>query len=340
MKAISSESGDPFLYAVIGSVQNLGGSMEAAFSRRVALSALAWGSLAANGTAAEAQPVQRPGRFRYCLNTSTIRGQKVGIVKEIEIAATAGYDAVEPWLGDLHAYVEGGHSLSDLAKRIGDAGLRVPSAIGFAPWIVDDPQARKEGLEQARRDMDLLAKIGGTRIAAPPVGAHTVAGPALPVIAERYRALLELGVRQGVIPQVEVWGFSKTLSRLAETVFVAVECGHPQACILPDIYHLYKGASHWESLSLLSASAVQVFHLNDYPAQPPRGEITDAHRVYPGDGVAPLAAVLKTLAATGNFCTLSLELFNRDYWQQDPLTVARTGLAKMRAVVANALPPQ
>ena len=30
---------------------------------------------------------------------------------------------------------------------------------------------------------------------------------------------------------------------------------------------------------------------------------------------------------------LSLELFNRDYWQQDPLNVALTGLAKMKAVV-------
>jgi len=30
---------------------------------------------------------------------------------------------------------------------------------------------------------------------------------------------------------------------------------------------------------------------------------------------------------------LSLELFNPNYWKQDPLTVARTGLQKMRAVV-------
>ena len=26
--------------------------------------------------------------------------------------------------------------------------------------------------------------------------------------------------------------------------------------------------------------------MNDYPAQPPRAEMNDAHRVYPGDGVA------------------------------------------------------
>jgi len=30
---------------------------------------------------------------------------------------------------------------------------------------------------------------------------------------------------------------------------------------------------------------------------------------------------------------LSLELFNRAYWEEDPLLVARTGLAKMKAQV-------
>ncbi len=30
---------------------------------------------------------------------------------------------------------------------------------------------------------------------------------------------------------------------------------------------------------------------------------------------------------------LSLELFNRKYWSEDPLQVARTGLEKMKAIV-------
>ena len=58
--------------------------------------------------------------------------------------------------------------------------------------------------------------------------------------------------------------------------------------------------------------------------------------MYPGDGVAPLVEVIRNLAAIGFAGMLSLELFNRDYWGQDPLEVARTGLAKMQAVVAKA----
>ena len=86
----------------------------------------------------------------------------------------------------------------------------------------------------------------------------------------------------------------KTLSRLAETMFAVVESGHPDACVLPDIYHLYKGGSSFDSLKLLGGKGVHVFHVNDYPADPPREKITDADRIYPGDGVAPL--VTKTIA--------------------------------------------
>jgi len=317
-------------------------TMTSALSRRELLTTtgLACGAmLAANPlTTAAAEPARSKDKpFGFCLNMSTIRGQELGIVREVEVAAQAGYDAVEPWMGTLDKYVKEGGSLKDLGKRISDLGMTVESAIGFAQWIVDDEGARKNGLEQAKRDMDTLVQIGGKRIAAPPVGAQDKPGPDLNTIAERFRTLVELGDRMGIIPEAEVWGFSKTMSRLAETVYVAVACGHPKACILPDVYHLHKGGSSFDSLKLLSGTAVQVFHMNDYPAEPGRETITDAHRVYPGDGVAPLKETLRDLRLAGFHGFLSLELFNRDYWKQDALAVAKTGLEKMRESVARSL---
>lgn len=274
--------------------------------------------------------------FRYCLNMSTIRGQALDVAAQVELAAKAGYDSIEPWMREIDAYVQAGGSLKDLGKRIRDAGLTVESAIGFARWIVDDDDERAKGLEQAKRDMDTLKQIGGTRIAAPPVGATSQTDLDLFAAAKRYRALLELGDEMGVVPQAEVWGFSRSLSRLGETLFVAAESGHPSACLLPDVYHIFKGGSDFAGLKLLGPHAIHVFHMNDYPAQPPRAEMNDAHRVYPGDGVAPLGDILRTLRDNACRCVLSLELFNRDYWKQDAMQVARTGLEKMKESVAKA----
>lgn len=300
-------------------------------SRRGLLAGAGAATLAGLASAADAPPPREP--FTYCLNTSTIRGQNLGIVEEVAIAARAGYQAIEPWINELERYVQGGGRLSELRRRIADAGLTVPSAIGFAEWIVDDAARRRRGLEDARRAMDLVRQLGGTRLAAPPSGATDRDGPPLAAIAERYRALLEIGDRVGVVPQLEVWGFSRTLSRLGECAHVALESGHPRACVLADVYHLHKGGSGFATAGLLSGRALQVFHMNDYPARPPRAEITDAHRVYPGDGSAPLVELLRGLRRAGFAGVLSLELFNRSYWKQDALRVARTGLEKMRAVV-------
>jgi sugar phosphate isomerase/epimerase len=268
--------------------------------------------------------------FRYCFNTSTVRGQKLTLAEEIDIAAQAGYQAIEPWIGEIETHVRDGGSLADLKKRIDDHGLTCESAIGFAEWAVDDDSRRAKGLEQARRDMDLVQQIGGNRIAAPPAGATDVSNIDYLKVAERYQALLTLGDHIGVVPQVEVWGFSKTLQRLGQAVLVAIESGHPQACVLPDVYHLYKGGSDFIGLKLLNGAAVHVFHMNDYPAAPPREAIGDSDRVYPGDGIAPMAEIMQSLRAINFDGYLSVELFNRSYWERDPLEVARVALKKMQ----------
>jgi sugar phosphate isomerase/epimerase len=307
------------------------------------------GAAAGEGLAAAAAPAARaaertdPPRepFGYSLNTSTISGQNLPIVEEVEIAAKAGYQGFEPWTRELDKYVKEGGSLKDLGKRIRDHGLSVEDAIGFFDWIVDDDAKRRKGLEEAKRCMDMVQQIGGKRIAAPPVGAtDKTADVALLAGSERYAALLEVGLKIGVVPQAEVWGFSKTLSRLGEAMLVVIESGHSEGLVLADVYHLHKGGSGFAGLSRVGGAALGIFHVNDYPEKPGRAEITDAYRVYPGDGVAPWGPMLRDLYASGFRGMLSLELFNRDYWKQDALLVARTGLEKLRTVVRAAFEPR
>lgn len=304
-------------------------------SRRTLLAAGA-AAIAANVSPAARQAAgasASPEPFTYCLNTGTIRGQKLPFDKEIEIAAKAGYHSIEPWVDGINAYAQKGNSLKDLKKKIADLGITVESAISFFQWIVDDDARRAKGFEQAKRDMDTLAQIGGKRIAAPPAGATREPGLDLDKAAERYRELLEIGDEIGVVPQIELWGSSKNLHLIGQCMYVVIESRHPKACFMPDVFHIYRGGSDFDGLSLLSTRAIRVFHMNDYPADPPRDRINDSHRVLPGDGIAPLTRILANIYPARGHIVLSLELFNREYWQQDPLTVAKTGLEKMKAAV-------
>lgn len=289
---------------------------------------------------ASAQPTkgsEKSASFSYCLNTSTIMGQKLGLVEEIKLAAKVGYDGIEVWINGLTKYKEEGGSLKDLKKRTEDLGIRIENAIGFAQWIVDNNDVRTKALDQAEKEMEMLAEVGCHRIAAPPAGATNIGGLDLMKAAERFRALVELGEKTGVVPQLELWGFSKNLYRLSQVLFVAAECGHSSVRILPDIYHLYKGGSDFDAVNLLSGNSVEIFHLNDYTNELSQEEIQDKDRIYPGEGIAPISQVIQHLHRSGGPKVLSLELFNRDYWKQDAEKVAEKGLASMKAVVEKAL---
>ena len=148
---------------------------------------------------------------------------------------------------------------------------------------------------------------------------------------------LKMGDEIGVVPQMETWGPSANLHLLGEALYVIAESGHPKACLLPDVYHTYKGGSDFDAYKVISGCTIQVFHLNDYPADPSRDRIGDGDRVMPGDGIAPIPQILRDVYDNGCRAMLSLELFNRDYWKQDALEVAKLGLSKMKAVVKKAL---
>jgi 2-keto-myo-inositol isomerase len=120
-------------------------------------------------------------------------------------------------------------------------------------------------------------------------------------------------------------------------LFAASESGHPKACVLTDVYHLHKGGSNINSLRTASGSSIQMFHMNDYPGEPPRETINDSFRILPGDGVAPITQILKELNDKNTPIVLSLELFNKDYWKMDALVAAKLGIAKMKASVAKAI---
>src|SRR5205085_4474821 len=130
------------------------------------------------------------------------------------------------------------------------------------------------------------------------------------------RSILELGDKTGVVPQLELWGFSANLNKLSDVMYVAIESGHPKAKVLLDNYHLYKGGTSLESLKLINPASTDVLHVNDYPANLSREVITDADRTYPGDGVSAIREVLHTLKSPVRPLVISLEVFNKNYYSQ------------------------
>lgn len=299
--------------------------------RQILTAVAATASAAVVSQPSEAAP--KPVSFIPCLNMSTIRGQKLGFVKELETASKAGFKAVEIWMDSYQEYLQKGGTTADARKILKDLGLSVEQAIGFAQWVSNDDVVRTKALEQLKREMGILAEIGCKRMAAPPSGEQNTPNFDLRKAAERYRAILELSDQTGVVPNLELWGFSKSFCRLSEVMYIAAESGHPSARLLLDVYHLYKGGSSLDSLMLVGKPAIELFHINDYPANPPRETIVDADRVHVGDGIAPVKRILEAIKRPDRPIVLSLELFNKAYYAQDALQVAKEGFQKVKKVL-------
>ena len=302
----------------------------------LAAGGLAMGRTAAEGfTVTENHPAeaQQPLPFRISLNVSTIRPYKLPVDQQIDVCGKAGFDGIELWMSDIQAYTDKGGSLADLAAKLKANRLVLENIIGFAPWAVDDQSKRDAGLAQMRREMEITAALGGKFIAAPLSGVDRLDSSRLDEYAQRFLRVIEAGKALGVTPLLELWG-SGALYKLADAVYIAIATGHPDASLLLDFYHLYRGGNPFDSLNLINAAKLPVFHINDYPSEPSRERLKDSDRVYPGDGICPFETLIPMLYQGGFRGAFSVELFNEEYCRNNTVEqVLAVTLEKTRRIV-------
>ncbi|MDP9235789.1 MAG: sugar phosphate isomerase/epimerase [Chloroflexota bacterium] len=257
------------------------------------------------------------------------------LADDVEIAAETGFTHLEIWAGKLDAHLRES-SLDELAHRMGELGVR--------PWCINsiedithrDPGGRQE-LIRRLRELVAVARATGA--------------PSIVVVPGRRPA--ELNREESVRDAVEVLramsdvagdivlafeflskpGSSVSLLDMAVEIVAAVDRDNVGMVI--DTFHFHAGGSRLADLANVLPDKLFVVHLNGCEDRP-RGQLTDAHRLYPGEGALPIQAILRALRDCGFDGTASIEIFRPEYWQLDARLVARTARAKAVAVLASA----
>ena len=259
--------------------------------------------------------------------------QIVPLKDKVRIAAETGYDGIELWVAELEKFEAEGNDLRALGAEIRDRGLFVPNVIGLWDCLPATEDAWKASLEATRKRMRLAATVGAQHIAAIPAPDRPDFD--LKWAADRYKDLLKIGREEfKIIVAFEFVGFMKGIHRLGQGTAIALDADDPDACLVMDTFHLYRGGSGFEGISHLNGKFIAVFHWNDVPADPPRDQLADEHRIFPGDGILPLKHALQLLSAIDYRGPLSLELFNKGLYAQDAKVSAQAGIDKMRALVS------
>ena len=265
-----------------------------------------------------------------CLNTSSIRPATLD--KKIEAAVAAGYDGIELWIDELENYEKEGGKLEELGKRLTDLGLFVPNVIGLWGAIPADPAQWEASLAPTRNRMRMMAAAGSQHAACIPPGKP--ADVDRKWCAQCYRDLVKIGRDEyGISVAFEFVGFMESIYRFGDAAGIAIDANIPEACLIMDTFHLYRGGSGFEGIRHVRGPFIADFHINDVPAEPPREEMSDKHRIYPGDGILPLASVFQQLKEIGYEGPLSVEMFNEEHYAQEPQIVAETALRKTLEVI-------
>lgn len=309
------------------------------FITNVAAAGIIAGSLPALTLAGTPKFEEREKRYQkgispwpVCLDTATIR--PASLKDKVKIAAKAGFDAIEPWDGELQKFEAEGGNLKDLGKEIKDLGLFVPSVIGLWNALPPTKELWESSLKDTRNRMRMAADIGAEHIQTIPntVGANY----SQKWVADRYRDIIEIGINEYKIFPALVFVKYFPVKTLGQAVGIAMDANHPHAMVIPDVYHMHISEGGFEAIKLLRGEMIAIFQFNDAPASPALAQLNDGHRVYPGDGILPLKQIFKDLKGTGFKGCVSLEMYNPEYWKGDLQNVAETGLRKTLEVFQKA----
>jgi 2-keto-myo-inositol isomerase len=265
--------------------------------------------------------------FVYCLNTSTIR--PTPLLEKIAIVGKAGYVAIEPWNDDINGYLEQGGHFADLKRAIADAGLKVVSVIALHGWITSDGFEHARVLDDCRQRMAQAVELGSPYIVASPPQQVVDLNRSI----DRFAELLEIGTGLGVVPSMEFLGFVDGIKSVESAWAIAAGTGHARATVVADVFHMIRGGGSIDDLLTLPGDRLACFHINDVPGVPDPLLQSDEDRVMVGEGIADLPRVIANLRKIRYRGPLSLELFNRRLWDQDPLEVVTRGLERIRALV-------
>lgn len=265
--------------------------------------------------------------FSCCLNTSTIK--TTPILEQIRVTAAAGFEAIELWINDIYQYVGRGGEVRDIEKALSDHGLRVPCMIALRSWGEAVGPEYRLMLDEARRRMELAARLGAPTVVATPPRAACPQNQ----LVQRFQDLLEIGREVGVQPTFEYISFFESVSTLDQAWEIVQQTGNAEATLIVDAFHTWNGRSSPHLLAELPVERISHYHINDAHPAVLCGQQTDRDRVMLGDGPIDLAAEIQMLRKLGYQGMVSLELFNTELWEQDPLEVAQLGMERLETLL-------
>ncbi len=253
---------------------------------------------------------------------------------DIKAASAAGFDLIEIWAAKLREYLKA-KTTADLKEFLDENNLEPYSINSIEHITFRSP----EDYEKIKAETEKLSRIA-SEISCPYI---VVVPGKLPenaakeeIIEESVKVLNELGEiagKYGVSLAFEFLGQTdcsvQTLDLCSEIV---EKVNRKNIGNVLDTFHFYAGNSSFEAIEQMKPEKLFIFHIND-AENLPKDQLTDAHRLYPGEGILPIKEIKERFDKIGYDRMVSIEIFRPEYWNEDPFEVAKKAKAATEKVL-------
>ncbi|MFY9555955.1 MAG: sugar phosphate isomerase/epimerase [Blastocatellia bacterium] len=275
--------------------------------------------------------------MQLSLNGATT--MKADLATDIRVADEAGFDCLELWKPKLREFLKTS-TAGQLKKMLAEHGIAPYSINSIERITFRDNDGRAELLAECEDLCRIASEIGCPYVVVVP-GRLRDGSTREEVVEESVMTLRELsriaephriGLAFEFLGQADC---SVQTLELADEI--VQKAARSNIGLVIDSFHFYAGGSTIESIDALDAERLFIFHIND-AEELPREQLEDRHRLLPGLGILPLNEMLAAFHRIGYDRVASVEIFRPEYWERDPLELARDAFAAAEAVLKRGEP--
>jgi 2-keto-myo-inositol isomerase len=273
--------------------------------------------------------------MKLALNGATT--MRADLATDLRVAEAAGFELLEIWASKLREFLKH-QSTADLKNLFEKHHLK-PLSINSIEHITFRSEEDYELIKQQCEELSkIAAEINCPYIVVVP-GRIPVGGATRTEIIDEsvlvLNELCDIAARYNVSLAFEFLGQTdctvQTLD-LAHEIVRTADCTNLRLVI--DSFHFYAGGSTVEMIEALDQQLLAVFHINDAENRS-RETLNDSHRLFPGLGILPLRALISAFGRIGYAGVASIEIFRPEYWEMDPLEVAKLAHESTQRVLSS-----
>jgi 4-hydroxyphenylpyruvate dioxygenase len=263
---------------------------------------------------------------RFSCTTATFGGK---LPEKLRAMQAAGFAATEFWPRDLFEHADGPDTAVELLR---ETGLTVSAYQALRNFEGMSPEVRARKLDIAKQLMDQMAFLGADLLVLCSNTAPESSGDH-GRIAEDLAVLGELARSRGLRVAYEALCWGRWIRDYRDAWRVVKATAHENVGIMLDSFHVYALDLPLDGIGEIPADKIFLVEVADLPGTNlDLVEVSREYRLFPGEGVTPIADFVRQVRKTGYAGQYSIEVFNAQYRAMAAEAVAERAMRCMRAL--------